>query len=69
MRSHIGMSKAEIRKITLHMLHEAREREAVLALAGCLIPATLCQTPGKNIFTWTCNSYGCQTLMHPRPSV
>jgi DNA-binding GntR family transcriptional regulator len=26
LRSHIGMSKAEVRRITLHMLHEARER-------------------------------------------
>ncbi|KAG1482289.1 hypothetical protein G6F53_014094 [Rhizopus delemar] len=25
LRSHIEMSKAEVRKITLHMLHEARE--------------------------------------------
>ena len=25
LRSHIGMSKAEVRKITLHMLHEARQ--------------------------------------------
>ena len=24
LRSHIEMSKAEVRKITLHMLHEAR---------------------------------------------
>lgn len=26
LRAHIGASKAEVRKITLHMLHEARER-------------------------------------------
>jgi len=26
LRSHIEMSKAEVRKITLHMLHEAREK-------------------------------------------
>jgi len=28
LRSHIGMSKAEVRKITLHMLHEARQAGA-----------------------------------------
>jgi len=30
LRSHIGMSKAEVRRITLHMLHEARERGRLL---------------------------------------
>ena len=29
LRSHIEESKAEVRKITLHMLHEARERGVV----------------------------------------
>ncbi|MGE8689914.1 MAG: GntR family transcriptional regulator [Achromobacter sp.] len=33
LRSHIGMSKAEVRRITLHMLHEAKER-------GRLLPPT-----------------------------
>lgn len=28
LRSHIETSKAEVRKITLHMLYEARERAA-----------------------------------------
>jgi hypothetical protein len=28
LRAHIGASKAEVRKITLHMLHEARERSS-----------------------------------------
>ena len=28
LRAHIEASKAEVRKITVHMLHEARERAA-----------------------------------------
>ncbi len=37
-RSHINVSKAEVRRITLHMLHTARERFAEQAEAGGSIP-------------------------------
>jgi hypothetical protein len=33
LRSHIGMSRAEVRKITLHMLHQAREHAGGRGLA------------------------------------
>ncbi len=34
LRSHIGMSRAEVRKITLHMLHQAREHAGGRGLAA-----------------------------------
>jgi hypothetical protein len=36
LRTHIEASKAEVRKITLHMLHEARERADEAAVAAAL---------------------------------